>query len=220
MSDADEVRRGAAIYSRPVLRIYDLVVVRLSNSFVWRCHRDRMVEQYERCVGRRHLDVGPGTAWYLAKASLPAGVMITLVDLNANSLARASARLAGLTTIAVQADVLAPLPDAIGRFDSVAANFVFHCLPGSWAVKGVAFGHVADRLAADGVFFGSTILGRGVRHNLVGRRLMAIYNRRGIFHNADDDQEGLERSLREHFMEVTVTVVGTVALFRARGPRR
>ena len=50
-------------------------------------------------------------------------------------------------------------------------------------------------LASDGVLFGSTILGRGVRHNLLGRRLMRLYNRKGIFSNLEDDQRGLEQGL-------------------------
>jgi hypothetical protein len=63
-----EVERGVAIYNRRVLRLYDLVVVHLSNSLVWRCSRHRQLAQYEANLGARHLDVGPGTGWYLAHA--------------------------------------------------------------------------------------------------------------------------------------------------------
>jgi len=215
-----EVHRGAAVYSRPVLGIYDLLVVRLSNSFAWRCHRDRMAEQYRSYLGKRHLDVGPGTGWYLANMQLPAGAVVTLMDLNANSLASASARLSGVTTSRLVANVLEPLPEAIGPWDSIGVNYLFHCVPGSWAAKGAALGYLAGRLTGEGVLFGSTILGRGVDHNVAGRGLMALYNRRGIFHNAGDDREGLEAALHQHFSDVTVEVVGTVALFHASGPRR
>ena len=63
-----EVRRGAGIYSKPILAIYDLLVVKLSNSFTWRCPSPVMLAQYDQLMGRRHLDVGPGTGWYLANA--------------------------------------------------------------------------------------------------------------------------------------------------------
>ncbi|UYM05107.1 class I SAM-dependent methyltransferase [Solicola gregarius] len=216
---AEEVRRGAAVYSKRVLGFYDVFVVRISSTYVWRCHRDRMVELYDQNLGARHLDVGPGTGWYLANAHTNPDAAITLLDMNTNSLSNASARLADSAPSTVVANVLDPLPNDIGPFDSIGANYVFHCVPGSWADKGVAFGHLAAKLASGGVLFGGTILGRGVQHNAAGRRLMAIYNGKGIFHNSDDDAEGLEDALRQHFAEVTIDIVGTVALFRAAGPK-
>jgi hypothetical protein len=75
---------------------------------------------------------------------------------------------------------------------------------------------VKSHLATDGVVFGSTILGRGVHHNAVGRALMRPYNRKGIFSNLEDDREGLERALAADLSAVEVEVVGTVALFSAR----
>lgn len=215
----EEVRRGAAVYSKGVLGLYDLLVVHLSNTLVWRCHRNRIADIYDEHLGRRHLDVGPGTGWYLGNARLQSGAAITLMDLNTNSLASARARLADVTPRTVVGNVLDPLPDGLGPFDSIGINYVFHCVPGTWAEKGLAFGHLAERLTADGVLFGGTILGRGVRHNAAGRMLMTAYNDRGIFHNTEDDGEGLERVLRQHFADVTIDVVGTVALFSAREPR-
>lgn len=213
-----EVHRGAAVYSKRVLSVYDLVVVHLSNTFVWRCHRRTILELYNQQVGAHHLDVGPGTGWYLAHAHLPSTGTITLLDLNSNSLASARTRLADVKPRTVVGDVLKPLPEEIGRFDSIGANYVFHCVPGTWDEKGVAFGHLARRLTSDGVLFGGTILGRGVRHNAVGRKLMSVYNERGIFHNREDDAAGLEDALRENFADVSIDVVGTVALFQAVGP--
>lgn len=215
---AKDVRSGAAVYNKFVLRIYDVLVVHLSNTYVWRCHRDRIIELYDENLGARHCDIGPGTGWYLAHAQKTPDATVTLLDINTNSLASASARLAERAPRTVASDVLEPLPDGIGPFDSIGANYVFHCVPGSWADKGLAIGHLAARLASDGVLFGGTVLGRGVRHNVAGRKLMSIYNKKGIFHNSDDDAEGLERVLRQHFADVSVTIVGTVALFRASGP--
>lgn len=181
-----------------------------------------MLDQYNRCIGPRHLDVGPGTGWYLAKANLPESAEITLMDLNENSVEHAASRLAGTkaSVKGVTANVLEPIPEELGQFDSIAANYVFHCVPGSWEDKGVAFEHLGERLADDGVLFGSTILGSGVSHNLVGRGFMALYNRMGIFHNRDDDAAGLEAALRRSFAQVNVDVVGAVAVFSAREPLR
>lgn len=218
-----EVRRGAGIYSKPVLGFYDLLVVKLSNSLAWRCPSRLMLEQYDRLLGRRHLDVGPGTGWYLASAELPEGVEVTLMDLNENAIEHAAKRLAdrpSTSTWAHTGDVLEPLPAALGRFDSIGVNFLFHCVPGTWAEKGAAFEHLAECLADDGALFGSSILGEGVRHNLGGKGLMALYNRMGVFHNRQDDAAGLRAALERSFQEVRVDAVGAVALFSARRPRR
>jgi hypothetical protein len=75
---------------------------------------------------------------------------------------------------------------------------------------------VRQYLEPGGVFFGSTILGRGVAHTTIGRRLMRVYNAKGIFSNADDDERGLERALRSKLEDVEIEVVGAVALFAAR----
>ena len=219
MADSnDEVQRGAAVYSKRVLAFYDVLVVYLSNTFAWRCHRDRMIALYNDNLGTDHLDVGPGTGWYLAHASMPTDADVTLMDLNPNSLATTSTRVGGAVSQTVVSDVLKPLPDNIGPFDSIGLNYLLHCVPGSWQEKGIAFANLAAKLSAGGVLFGSTILGQGVHHNVPGRRLMSLYNKKGIFHNRQDDVEGLERALAQSFAEVTVEVVGTVALFRARAP--
>lgn len=221
----DAVRRGAGIYNKRVLGFYDLLVVRLSNSLAWRCPSERMLRQYDRLISSNHLDVGPGTGWYLANTQLPEDSEITLMDLNDNSMQHTSARLATQFDAharpaprTVTHNVLEPIPSSVGTFDSIGVNYLFHCVPGAWEDKGVAFAHLADRLNDDGVLFGSTILGEGIEHNLAGRSLMTLYNRLGIFHNRDDDAGGLRAALERSFREVTVATTGTVAMFAAQGP--
>ena len=65
------------------------------------------------------------------------------------------------------------------------------------------------------VIFGSTLLQAGVQRNWFAKRLMEIYNQKGIFSNQQDSLEGLVRSLNQQFREVSVEVVGCVALFSA-----
>jgi hypothetical protein len=59
-------------------------------------------------------------------------------------------------------------------------------------------------------------MGRGVQHNVFGRRLLAFYNARGIFGNAEDDAEGLRSALEGQFHDVEIWQRGTVVLFTAR----
>lgn len=117
-----------------------------------------VVDRYRQHVGHRHLDVGPGTGYFLDKAGLAPEAEVTLLDPNVTVLARASRRLAPMNLTTVEADVLKPLP-VTGRFDSAALNGVLHCLPGPQHQKAAAIRNVAAVLAPDGVLFGGTILG-------------------------------------------------------------
>jgi hypothetical protein len=75
-------------------------------------------------------------------------------------------------------------------------------------------------LADDGILYGTTILDKGVKHNLLGKFLMIFLNAVGIFGNWGDSEEGYEVALKENFEDVDVRVVGAVLLFTARKPRK
>ncbi len=215
---ADEVQAGQRVYTPLMLRFYDLFVLGFSNRFVWRCPSSRMLERYEGHVGARHLDVGVGTGWFLDRCSWPVErPEITLLDLNENSLSAASDRIRRYAPTTVQANVLDPVDLGDARFDSIGANFLFHCLPGGveWKAAMVA-SNLRPYLASGGVLFGSTILGRGVVHNMLGRRLMRLYNRKRIFSNVEDDQRGLDEGLASELTNIEIEVVGGVALFAGR----
>ena len=215
---ADEVEAGQRVYTPLMLRAYDLFVLGFSNRFVWRCRSAKMLERYDSHVGARHLDVGVGTGWFLDHCSWPVETpQITLLDLNENSLSAASDRIRRYAPTTVQANVLDPVDLGDARFDSIGANFLFHCLPGGleWKAATVA-SNLRPHLVSGGVLFGSTILGRGVAHNWLGRRLMRLYNRKGIFSNVEDDLRGLEHGLATELTDVESEVVGTVALFAGR----
>jgi SAM-dependent methyltransferase len=211
---------GQAVYSPWVLRLYDAWVLGLSCTLAWRCPSARMLAQYDRLAGPRHLDVGVGSGFYLDRCRFPSPApAITLLDLNPSSLAHAARRIARYSPRTVLHDVLAPLPLA-ERFDSVGASFLLHCLPGTMAEKAQAVARLAPAVAEGGVLFGSTILGREAGHNAFGRALLGAYNRRGIFSNLEDSEPGLRAALGASFAEVRTERVGTVALFEARRPRR
>ncbi|HEX2459813.1 MAG TPA: class I SAM-dependent methyltransferase [Vicinamibacterales bacterium] len=215
---ADEVEAGQRVYTPFTLRVYDLFVLGFSNRFVWRCRSSKLLERYESHVGARHLDVGVGTGWFLDQCRWPVeNPQITLLDLNENSLSAASDRIRRYAPATVQANVLDPVDLGDSRFDSIGANFLFHCLPGElkWKAATVAT-NLRPYLASGGVLFGSTILGRGVAHNLLGRRLIRLYNRKGIFSNIEDNQRGLEQGLASELTDVETEVVGAVALFAGR----
>jgi SAM-dependent methyltransferase len=209
---------GQAVYSPLVLAAYDAFVLGFSNRYVWRCRSATMLARYDRLAGPRHLDVGVGTGWFLDRCRWRGHrPEITLLDLNENSLCMAARRIQRYEPRLVHANVLEPVDLGEDDFDSIGLNYLLHCLPGTVEMKTAAVvRNLAEWLKPGGVLFGSTILGRGVPHNALGRVLMRLYNRKGIFTNLEDDADGLERGLAAQLESVELKIAGTVALFAAR----
>ena len=207
---------GQAVYSRRVLRAYDVLVLGLSNRWIWKCPTKHLRAHYDACVSSTHLDVGVGTGYFLDRCRFPApDPRIVLLDLNAECLAQAAARIARYEPRTVQASILQPLPQGLGTHRSIGLNYLLHCLPGPMDEKAVAFDHLRSVLAPGGVLFGSTILSGGVPRSGTARRLMALYNRKRIFSNEADTLESLSQNLHSRFEEVEIRTRGCVALFRA-----
>jgi len=177
-----------------------------------------MVEPYRRYARPGHLDVGPGTGYFLERAGLPENSPVTLLDPNPTVLDYASRRLQRLESSTVEADVCKPLP-LDGPFASAAMNGVIHCLPGPLPSKAAAVANVAAVLAPSGVLFGSTILGTSTRQTRLARRVLERNNQRGIFDNLGDTEEGLRAILELSFERVDLETVGSMAIFTATDAR-
>lgn len=218
MDKSDPAYRGQADYSPAFLRIYDRLVLGFLAPTQWGMSTSDHVRFYRERIRPNHLDVGPGTGYFIERAGLPAGSRVTIVDPNPNVLRHVTRRLTTLAVTAVEADVLKSLPIP-GPFDSAALSGVIHCLPGPMERKARAIEHIASVLAPDGVFFGLTILGRSAKHNWFGRRFLWAFNRRGVFDNLDDSEAGLRSILERSFDEVDLRIDGATATFSARKPR-
>jgi hypothetical protein len=209
---------GAAIYTKAVLSVYDLYVLGFSNTFAWRCPSRLILEFYNEHISGKHLDVGVGTGYFLDKCKFPSpNPTIALADLNVNSLQATAKRLERYNPTIHQANVLEPLRLSPAGFDSIALNYLLHCLPGNILSKGAVFGHLKPLLSnKGGVIFGTTILGKGVKHNFLAQTLMRTYNSKGIFGNSGDNEADLESVLKDHFRDYSTHIVGCVAFFAGR----
>ena len=214
---SDDVRPGQSVYSPRVLRTYDLLVLGFSNRFIWKCPTKRLLALYNENVTDNHLDVGVGTGYFLDHCGFPAEApRVALLDLNENCLQQTAERIERYRPELLQANLLESIPYDGERFNSIGMNYVLHCLPGDLSTKAAAFDHLQHLLKPGGVIFGSTLLAHGVRRGFAARRLMALYNQKRIFSNADDSLDDLQRVLDDRFIDVKVEVVGCAALFSAR----
>ncbi|SFI10395.1 class I SAM-dependent methyltransferase [Planctomicrobium piriforme] len=212
-----DVDAGQAVYSRRVLSLYDVLVLGLSNRFIWKCPTSRLVQLYNDHVSANHLDVGVGTGFFLDKCRFPStSPRLVLMDLNENCLAATAQRVARYSPQTVRRNVLESVDIDGAKFDSIGLNYVLHCLPGRLADKCVVFDHLRPLLNDGGVVFGSTLLSQGIHRGFAARRLMAAYNGKGIFSNSEDSLDELQRQLAARFGDWSVEVAGCAAIFSAR----
>jgi len=212
-----DARKGAAVYTPLTLAFYDLAVLQLSNSLVWQCSTRLILDFYNQHISDKHLDIGVGTGYFLDKCRFPSTApKLALFDLNPHSLAKSAKRLRRYNPSCSMGNALQPIDIGMSEFGSISLNYLLHCLPGNLATKSTVFKNVKPLLRDGGVVFGSTILGEGVRHNPLAKRLVKIYNARGIFSNLSDRRSDLEAGLKAHFDEYTIHIAGCVALFSAR----
>lgn len=211
---SEQVVAGQAVYTKRMLSAYDIIVLVLSNRHIWKCPSSKILAHYNRHVSGNHLDVGVGTGYFLDRCSFPSSPpRIALMDLNSNTLAFASQRISRWNPETYQQNIFEPIEPTMAPFDSVGINYLLHCLPGSMEEKTVAFDKLKLVMKPGARIFGSTILQGGVTKSWMANWLMAFYNKKGIFSNIEDNLEGLHRELCQRFVNITVEVVGCVALF-------
>lgn len=213
----EQVAAGQAIYTKRTLALYDFIVLGVSNRFIWKIPTQRLEDHYNRYVTANHLDVGVGTGYFLDRCRFPSNTpRVALMDLNSDTLKFASQRIARYRPETYQRNVLEPISIDAGKFDSIGVNYLLHCIPGSIESKAVALDHLKAMMNPNAILFGSTLLQGGVPRNWAAKRLMAAYNKKGIFSNQRDGLDGLKRELSLRFRDVSVEVVGCAALFSGR----
>lgn len=210
----EQVEAGHSIYTKQTLANYDFVVLGASNHLVWKCPTQRLLEHYNKHITANHLDVGVGTGYFLDRCQFPSPTpRVALMDLNSNALEFTAQRIARYKPEIYRQNVLEPISLSLEKFDSVGINYLLHCVPGSIESKSVAFNHLKALMNPNAIIFGSTLLQGGVQRSWFAKRLMDIYNKRGIFSNQQDDLEGLEQSLSKWLRNISVEVIGCAALF-------
>lgn len=211
---AEVLKGDADMYTKPVLAIYDPIALGLVCPLAWKCSRGHMLAHYDRNVRARHLDLGPGSGFFLDKCRWPApDPRITIVDLNELVLSTVAGRIARYRPESFVRDVLQPLELGDRRYDSAGVMNVLHCLPGTMAQKARVLDHVREYVVPGGRIFGSTVLGKDVPLGRFGTWMMASYNKAGSFRNLGDSAEALDRELAARFPRYRLRTKGAMALF-------
>lgn len=215
ISESD-IKKGQAVYTPILLKIYNIWVLDISNSWIWRCSKQDQLEQFNKNMSINHLDIGVGTGYYLKHCQMPLNCKLSLMDLNTNCLNTARTLLEDLSPDVYLQDIFKPHIGLSKQFNSISMNYLLHCLPGNMVIKSAAIANAASMLVPGGVLFGATILSDDRFHNKLSRKLCAFYNKKGIFSNQQDTLKTLQSSLKKHLIEVDVSVIGCVALFKGK----
>jgi hypothetical protein len=212
------IAAGYAVYTPATLRFYDFIVHGVSNRFAWDCPTSKLTAHYQANLSGNHLEAGVGTGLFLDRAGVQGFDRLTLLDANAACLAVAAERLQRYRPELMQASLLDSL-QIDSPYDSIGLTYVLHCLPGEMSDKLAVLDTLRPAMHERSVLFGATILGQDVSPNFAARRLLALYNERGVFDNRHDGMAALADGLRRRFGAVNLEQRGLVVLFRAEGPR-
>src|SRR5579862_3920742 len=214
MPNQEDIQCGQSIYTKKSLRFYDLIVTKFSNRFAWQCPRSVLIDFFKKHTSSNHLDIGVGTGYFLEQLHLvPGKQRLGLLDLNKDCLEYAKTSLNQFVPEIYHHSIFEPFTSITKKFDSVSLNYVLHCVPGSLAQKAIAFDHSKAILNQNGKLFGTTILGKNIKHNWLAKKLLTIYNNKKIMTNFNDDYETLLSELQKRFSKVEVKIHGCVALF-------
>lgn len=212
-----DVAAGAAVYSKFLLAFYDTEVLRFELPCIFKCPLRRAKTFFNANISGAHLDVGVGTGYFLDKCTFPVeNPIVHLLDLNSNTLEKTSNRIKRYSPVSHLCNVLEPIQDNLPKFDSISAMNFLHCLPGTMLRKEAAIKNLKPFLNEGGVFFGITVLGEDVDAGFLYRKANAVYNKKAIFSNLHDNASDLEVILSNNFENVSVEVVGSVALFSGK----
>ena len=136
----EQIHAGQAVYTPNMLAIYDVLVLGLSNRWIWKCPTPRLLAHYDRHVSGNHLDVGVGTGYFLDRCRFPTATpRVALMDLNRDALQFSARRIARYEPETYVRNVLETIDFDGAKFDSLGVNYLLHCLPGDMATKARAF---------------------------------------------------------------------------------
>ncbi len=212
---AAPTRRGTSTYTEGFLTAYD-PLLRVTCPLIWHCPRQVMVDLYNHNAGMRHLDIGPGTGYFLDKCDFPGpGPSVVLADNSSAVLDRVTRRIARYRPATLFGDAL-DLDLGTAEFESIALLNLLHCLPGDMPYKCTIFDRITSHLDSGGRIFGCSLLGKGPRHSRASLALMKLLNQVGIFHNTDDSLDSLDTELGRRFSSYRLRICGSMALFEVK----
>ena len=196
------------------IKKYDRLVNEINCEKVWGCKKKYIIDNYNRNINSNHLEIGPGTGYFLKKQNLDVNLnKLTLIDINKNILDYSKNNLQSEYS---DIDILShnlftsKIPTDI-KFNSVGINYVLHCVPGNLQTK-------LDKLISnlgnnEYNLFGASVICDSININLLAEYEIIFLNAFGIFNNNYDTYEELNEYLNNTNLNFSLKRRGYVAIF-------
>lgn len=193
------------------LPLYDVFVNKINCHYVWKCNEKHIFLHYEKNIGRNHLEIGPGTGYFLQR-KYPV-FHLTLMDINKDTLQYTKKNLKGnYQHISVIEHDIFKQPKRLDRVNSVGINYVLHCVPGTLETKlETLINNI--HVGKDTTFFGATVIQDDTNQNFLSRTELYLLNKYKIFHNQNDYIKNGILVFEKNGFYYEYNVIGNVFLF-------
>ena len=199
------------------LKHYDKIVNRINCLYVWKCSENYIINHYRNNISSYHLEIGPGTGYFLKKENLRKNFSIqqlTLLDVNENILNYSKQNLKNdydHKIITVHQDVFSKKINKNIKFNSVGINYVLHCIPGTLENN---IDTLINNLGSSNYnLFGSTLICDPLHMNPIAEYELILLNNLGIFNNSNDTYEQFIEYLNNNKIKHNILKIGYVAIF-------
>ena len=199
------------------MEYYDGVVNEFNCLHVWKCSRQYIINHYRSHISNYHLEIGPGSGYFLKRDILrknPSINKLTLIDVNDDILDYSKQNLKDeysndITTL--NTDIFSHTIPSDIQFKSVGINYVLHCIPGSLHENIDTL--LTNLNSTNYNIFGATVISDPIHMNPIAEYELMVLNSLGIFNNKNDTYEEFQEYLINQKIKHNITKRGYVALF-------
>ena len=193
------------------LKFYDFMVNDINCRYAWRCHKKNIFENYRNNIKTHHLEIGPGTGYFLKYNSNIK--KLYLMDINNDTLNFTKKNMLeycnNITTINHN---IFENRYHINNINSIGINYELHCVPGKLENnidKLVTNLNSNNKLS----FFGATVLNDNNLQTYLSKTELKLLNNYGIFNNSEDYSYNLINYFQYNNFDYKFNIIGNVIIF-------
>ena len=193
------------------MKLYDLLVNKINCRFIWRCHENNIHQNYNKCISKNHLEIGPGTGYFIEKYKFN---KLLINDINKNILQYSSLYLKTHNPKLIQCNLFNQKLN-VKNINSIGINYVLHCVPGKLEDK--LFKLINNLEYKNKLcLFGATVINDPEYNNIFSKYMIFWLNYMNIFNNKNDYSYNLVKKCEANNLNIEWKIIGCVMIFKIR----